>query len=859
MNVVMINVTNQQFITALFKDDAPFCHVTDFTHDPGNIPTDKHLSAWKGNWFSRYRFTPNSNQYFTISIFNPDDEGTSRRRKALFLRTRVIVLDDVKEKLSMDAVGRLPEPAWILETSPGSEQWGYILTTPCSDRGRVENLLDGLVANGLAPEGRDPGMKGTTRYVRLPEGYNTKASKMIDGKPFKCIMKEWHPARTTTMEALAAPFSVNLDATRREGRVDGAADIPDHPLLQIPDVIHIKEVRSDGRFDITCPWVGEHSGEDDSGTAIFTNDDGSIGYKCHHGGCEGRTARDLTRYIENMRPGFGVVFSTWSMKRAFADLSDGGVSTPSSVVPAVSFMDPPAPPAESQSQQGIEPLLDLLSKERPTSPEARIIASKILRLLESMPTMERQHWHGEVCLLMHWTKSEFKLILKDLRSEWYEDTKGEATFLSDIIFIKEQNRFYDYKSRIFYTPEAFQNSFMDQDNEARKVALQDGVIEKVDKIDFAPRQSRVYTKKGTLYGNTWCATNTSHGAPGDCSKWFDHWDKMGWSEHRDHHLQWMAYTLKHPEDKINHILILGGMEGTGKDFLLTPLIQAMGEYSTTIDGHELLSNHNEYLMSTKYLHINETELGDHHEARQISNKLKPLAAAPPDTLRVNPKGITAINITNILNATMTTNSQLPFQLNGPSRRFHAVWTDLNIRDENDEMIPKWVDYWNDRWTWMNQGGYEQCIHHLLNHVDISNFNPGAAPPMTDFLRNIREASKSPVQQTLEMFIRCRSGAFSSDLVTASDMVVTVKAVGMMNPDMMQADIGWFNATKINRVLGDISSCIRLQAEDGDKSAKVWAIRDSGKYLKMDKTDIMRSYEEQIAHSKTLDMKKLKIA
>ena len=87
----------------------------------------------------------------------------------------------------------------------------------------------------------------------------------------------------------------------------------------------------------------------------------------------------------------------------------------------------------------------------------------------------------------------------------------------------------------------------------------------------------------------------------------------------------MAYTLKHPEDKINHILVLGGMEGTGKDFLLHPLIESMGEYSTTIDGDELLRDHNEYLLSTKYLHINETELGDHREARQISNRLKRIA------------------------------------------------------------------------------------------------------------------------------------------------------------------------------------------------------------------------------------------
>ena len=88
------------------------------------------------------------------------------------------MLDDVKEKLNLEEVNRLPAPSWV-ETSKGSEQWGYILTEPCTERHQVENLLDGLVANGLAPDGRDPGMKGVTRYVRLPDGYNTKSNASL--------------------------------------------------------------------------------------------------------------------------------------------------------------------------------------------------------------------------------------------------------------------------------------------------------------------------------------------------------------------------------------------------------------------------------------------------------------------------------------------------------------------------------------------------------------------------------------------------------------------------------------------------------------------------------------------------------
>ncbi len=218
-------VTNREFLTAIFGADAPWCHVTDFSYDPGGIPKDKHLIAWKGDYYDRYRFGENTNQYFTISTFYCDDQGGARRRKALYRFTPCIVLDDVKEKLSMVEVSKLPRPSWILETSAGYEQLCYILDTPTDDRSRVENLLDGLVANGLAPQGKDPGMKGVTRYVRLPEGVNSKASKLVNGQPFKCRMLQWEPLSKVSLEQLAAPFAVDLAACFRtdEQRVGSSA------------------------------------------------------------------------------------------------------------------------------------------------------------------------------------------------------------------------------------------------------------------------------------------------------------------------------------------------------------------------------------------------------------------------------------------------------------------------------------------------------------------------------------------------------------------------------------------------------------------------------------------------------------
>ena len=864
----MINITNKEFIDAIFGEDAPWCHVTDFPYDPGNIPKDKHLIAWKGDYFSRYNITPNTNQYFTISTFYCDDQQQARRRKALFKQTPCIVLDDVKEKLSMNEVNKLPKPAWILESSAGSEQWGYILDTPCTDRGRVENLLDGLVANGLAPDGRDPGMKGVTRYLRLPEGVNSKASKLVNGQPYNCQMRLWEPFNRVTLEALALPFAVDLDQVRRESRVDGAAAVSDHPLVNIPDTIHIKEVRSDGRFDITCPWVEDHTGQDNSGSAVFTNSDGTIGFKCHHGNCQERTGADLLRFIDNDTPGFSAKLKNWQVMREL-DAVAAPISFMSSVpvntvtpLPAQttstsanvrgineqtepSFLSSTPPIRKDLPEQNIEPdalqlICDNLRRQLPGTTEQREMASTVLKFTDDMPKIDQKHWHEVVVDIMRWSKADFKDIITDLRKTWYGEKVSKQEFYDNVVFVKELNQFYDWDSSIFFSTEAFQNAFSHEDAEARKIALQDGRVQKVDRLDYAPKQPRVFIENGCRYANTWTEASQSVGAPGDSSRWLQHFDALGWEEHRDHIEKWMAFTLRHPDRKINHMLLMGSGEGCGKDFLLYPLIKAMGDNHTTIEGEDLLSDFREFLLSTKYLHINEAELGDRREALAVSNKLKPLAAAPPDTLRVNQKGIKPIKIRNIVNATMTTNSVMPLRLNGPSRRFYALWSDLNPRDKQDNMKREWLEYWEDRWNWMKGGGWKAVVHHLMHVVDLSTFNPNEAPPMTEFLREIKESSKSPMQQTIEQFIIKEHGAFRCDVLTSNDMGETLRAGAMMPSDMM-TDPKFFTDKKVGMVLKEIGSYRQVRCSD----ARLWIIRDEEKYVHMTSTQLYHEYERQM--------------
>lgn len=841
-------VSNDEFIKAIFGQDHLWCHVTDFIYDPGSIPKDKHLIAWKGDYYSRYNLAEKTNQYFTISTFYCDDQNQARRRKALFRHTHCIVLDDVKEKLSLDQVQKLPQPSWILETSIGSEQWGYILNTPCADRNRVENLLDGLVANGLAPGGKDPGMKGVTRYVRLPEGVNSKASKLVNGAARQCVMLLWSPFNTVTMEQLAEPFVVNLDALRREQRIDGASAINDHPLINIPDVIHIKEVRSDGRFDIRCPWVTEHTGVDDSGAAVFTNDDGSIGFKCHHGACQHRTGRDLINFIDNQISNWSVSqLKTWQIMRDFQSVAP--VNFMGELVKQeapVSFLTPPPP---TDPIDIIQSLCDELQKTIPGSKESRNYASDILKHIDDLPKIDQKHWHDIICDTMRWSKVDFKEIIKDLRRQWYISQVNDLDFYDSVLYVKELNQFYDFKTRIFFSTEAFQNSYSHEDAEARKIALQDGRVKKVDKLDYAPKMPIVFNEGKIVYGNMWSDQDQPKGEPGDITPWLEHFKVLGWEKHQHHIEQWMAFTLRHPEQKINHMLLFGSGEGCGKDYLLYPLSEGMGENGYTISGDELTSDFDDYLLSTKYLHINETDLADHRKAVQVSNKLKPIAAAPPTKITVNQKGIKRMKVRNIINGTMTTNSQLPLRLNGPSRRFFAVWSDLNTRNPQGQITKEWEEYWDIHWPWMRTQGWKHVLYYLHNVVSLESFKPFSPPLVTEFLKEIQESSKPPTQQTLEAFINEQIGLFKSDLMTAQDMSDTIRTEGVFSTQYVYCDVKYMTPSMIGRILSNASNVYKLRGVHYRSSVKIYAIRNIEKYMDLGPTELYQQYRIQMAACK----------
>ena len=58
------------------------------------------------------------------------------------------------------------------------------------------------------------------------------------------------------------------------------------------------------------------------------------------------------------------------------------------------------------------------------------------------------------------------------------------------------------------------------------------------------------------------------GDPAEATPWLEHVQKI-YGDDSDHIVTWLAHRVQKPQEKINHALVLGGLQGIGKDTLLS--------------------------------------------------------------------------------------------------------------------------------------------------------------------------------------------------------------------------------------------------------------------------------------------------
>jgi hypothetical protein len=188
--------------------------------------------------------------------------------------------------------------------------------------------------------------------------------------------------------------------------------------------------------------------------------------------------------------------------------------------------------------------------------------------------------------------------------------------------------------------------------------------------------------------------------------------------------------------KINHALVLGGVQGIGKDTLLEPLKRAVGSDNfAEVSPQHMLGRFNGFLKSV-ILRISEArDLGE-YDRFKFYDHLKTYIAAPPDVLRIDEKHLREYPIPNVCGVIVTTNYKTDgIYLPADDRRHFVAWSELTKDDFTAE-------YWTHLWRWYENGG-DGHVAAYLAQLDLSDFDPKTPPPKTQAFWEIVDSSRAP--------------------------------------------------------------------------------------------------------------------
>jgi hypothetical protein len=217
------------------------------------------------------------------------------------LASRNYFLDTAADEATKMATVNGVPPSARIETSPGNEQWWYFLKEPERDMGRFDGVIRAFIGSRLL--GADPGMSGVTRVGRLPGFYNMKPA--YGG--WRVEMRELTDRRFT-LDELLQRFSLQINGRRvNRDKLQTAEAIERnrafafvYSWLQERNMLKRTEPDRSGWTEMTCPWVGDHTGKADTGAALrepAPENEHYGAFRCHHGHCADKGWAELTEWV----------------------------------------------------------------------------------------------------------------------------------------------------------------------------------------------------------------------------------------------------------------------------------------------------------------------------------------------------------------------------------------------------------------------------------------------------------------------------------------------------------------------------------------------------------------------------------
>ncbi|CAN1547244.1 DEXSc_RecD-like domain containing protein [Caulobacteraceae bacterium] len=327
---------------------------------------------------------------------------------------------------------------------------------------------------------------------------------------------------------------------------------------------------------------------------------------------------------------------------------------------------------------------------------------------------------------------------------------------------------------------------------------------KVARIDYLPGENDLFVQTDTgVVLNTWLPGEIIPAAGSFATIEELMLELFPVEAEREHLLTLLAFVLQRPGQKVNHIVVITGPQGTGKSSFTKLVLSMVGRKNgRVVEGQVLAGRFWSDLYACQLLIIEEVSLSDR---RDVGNRMKPLITER--TGRVEAKFIKEREMRSPDLILMVSNHKQPVVLEESDRRtFATTWG-----------APKRESAFFDRLNKALPAETPAFMAHLMAR-DISAFNPAAPPPMTDAKRAMASDSIPEPRRYLAELVEAEQGIYAKDLLIVGEVAMDLRGGGFPNMNVIQT--GKLLAGIGGESLGQLPLGNRWQGQP-----RVWAIRN----------------------------------
>lgn len=236
--------------------------------------------------------------------------------------------------------------------------------------------------------------------------------------------------------------------------------------------------------------------------------------------------------------------------------------------------------------------------------------------------------------------------------------------------------------------------------------------------------------------------------------------------------KWLAYPIQNPGVKMRNAVVFWGLgKGTGKSQIGYTIGDLYGDAFWEIDDSHIEGtvSFNEWARNRHFV------MGDEitgNSARRVANRIKNMITR--EKVEVNIKNVPQYRLADCINYYFTAQHPDCFYLEEGDRRYfvHEVKAFKPLEDEFYRAYDKWR---------RSDAGRQALMYHLMYNIDTADFNPMAAPPITEDKLAMIDNTRSELEAWLREVrghpeVVCRRFG-NCDLVSSQELAVLYEAEG----------------------------------------------------------------------------------